>query len=117
MRTRQGRRRPNYVAMVCGVSAAGFALAIGTTLPAATWTWDGNPSSGAKQWTNANMWNPNTVPVSDGTADLVATDASFWPVAMAANFNIHTLTFGATGHTLTAGNTLTLSGSGASISS
>jgi autotransporter-associated beta strand protein len=99
---------------------AGIAIALGIAaapVRAATWTWDGNPSSGAKQWNNANMWNPNTVPVSDGTADLVATDVTFWPVAMGANFNIHTLTFGAAGHTLISGNTLTLSNSGAAITS
>ncbi|MCE9589673.1 MAG: autotransporter-associated beta strand repeat-containing protein [Planctomycetes bacterium] len=114
---RRGNPQSHRARLLGGI--AGLALFGGVLSPAsaATWTWDGSPSSGSKQWNNANMWNPNTVPASDGTADLIATSTQFWPVVMGANYNINTLTFGAAGHTLNSGNTLTFSNSGAGVTS
>src|SRR5689334_7481297 len=67
-------RRFNRTLTTGAILAAAAAVTdLGSIARATTFTWDGSPNTGAKQWTNANMWNPNQAPDNNGTADLVVT--------------------------------------------
>lgn len=80
-----------------------------TAAPAATFTWDGGGVD--NDWTTANNWNPNGVPVNNGTAAIhFAGTTRLLPNAdVAWNLGSITFDFGAGAYSV-GGSTLTLHG-------
>ena len=92
-------------------SLLAMAILSPATGTAATFTWDGGSGADSNIATAAN-WNPDGVPVSDGTADLVFTGATRLTPVLSTGWAVKSITFasyaGANAFTIGGGQTITL---------
>ncbi|MFH1496376.1 MAG: autotransporter-associated beta strand repeat-containing protein [Verrucomicrobiota bacterium] len=81
-----------------------------SSLPAATFTWDGG-HGGQSRWTDNNNWNPNGAPANDGTADLIFAGTVRLTPETNGDWSINSITFSSTAGAFTLiGENVTLQG-------
>ena len=98
-------------AFLGAIRALALAASLLPTSVASAQTWDGGGRN--NNWTTANNWNPNGVPVNNGTANVTFSGNTRLTPNVNTNQNINSLTFSAAAGTFVVnGSTLTINGGG-----
>src|SRR5262245_22336064 len=84
--------RIGHFRIISGFLIAAVVHVVGGTSPGQTWDGGGADNN----WTTANNWNPNVVPVNTGTANIVFAGSIRLTPSVNASQDILSLTFGNT---------------------